>query len=69
MEDPSCTHVKLEVKRIQHSHFYVMIKAYNSLARMNLEIHSILELYSAQYCSLLAKDQVFHLKMSEATIA
>jgi hypothetical protein len=55
MEDPYCAHVKLEVKRIQNSHFYPIIRAYNSLARMNLEIHSILKLYSVQYCSLLAK--------------
>jgi hypothetical protein len=41
MEDPSFTHVIPEYKRMQHSHFYAVTQAYNSLARMYLGICSI----------------------------
>jgi hypothetical protein len=42
-------------KRMHHYDFYAKTKTCNSVARIYLEIHSILEFHSTQYCSLLAE--------------
>jgi hypothetical protein len=62
-------HVKPGYKRMQYYRSYTTTKAYNSLARMYLEMCTILKLYSTQYCSLLAQVKVVYFKKSEAAIA